>query len=67
MTNVTLPTDLLLNLLAEAEHHTAARAPGILGPYRPTAADVVRAYLAGGLDALLVIVGAQEVGVEATR
>ena len=59
MTNVSL--DLLLDLLAEAEHHAAHRPPSPVGPHRALAADSLRSYLAGTLDTLLVIATAADV------
>lgn len=56
MKTTTIPTDLLLDVLDEAEQHAAARPPSpLLGPYRATAAEALRAFLTGRIDALLVI------------
>jgi hypothetical protein len=47
MQTVTIPRDLLNDLLAESEMHAGARTPSAIGPFSCEAANVVRGYLSG--------------------
>jgi len=45
---VTIPADLLDDLIAESEHHAANRPAGKLGPHTADVAATVRSILAAG-------------------